>query len=137
MEERRAHYGVGDDRPAMKVLEDANDPMVLIADSQIENRSTEETAASAAKLLDLILEFSGRRKAPHIWVKTWQRAINSVPHVMIWCRFHEVKERVARGEQLNPGSYIYDLVKRDAAKMNVLWAIAAVERSGSGPKSEG
>jgi len=137
LEERRAHYGVGDDRPAMRTLEDTSDPMVLIADSQIENRSTEETAASAAKLLDLILEFSGRRKDPHIWVKTWQRAINSVPHMMIWRRYHEVKERVARGEKINPGSYLYDLVKRDAAKLNVSWAVSAVDRGGSEPKSEG
>jgi len=61
----------------------------------------------------------------------WQRAINTVPHVMIWRRIHEVKERQARGERLNPGSYLYDLVKRDAANLKVSWAMSRTSRNKS------
>ena len=132
--ERQAYYEIGDERSSRKVVEDTIDPILLIADSQVDTRSAEETTASAAKLLQLVLDLSGRRKDPHVWVKMWQRAIGSVPHMMIWRRIHEVKERVARGERLNSGSYLYDLVKRDAANLKLSWA--SVERAGGQPKSE-
>ena len=133
--ERQAYYEIGDERSSRKVVEDTIDPILLIADSQVDTRSEEETTASAAKLLQLVLDLSGRRKDPHVWVKMWQRAIGSVPHVMIWRRIHEVKERVARGERLNPGSYLYDLVKRDAVNLKLSWA--SVERAGGVPQSKG
>lgn len=129
--QRRAYYEIGAEGALQKHQEDVTDPILLIADSQVETRSPEETAASAAKLLHMVLDLSGRRKDPHVWVKMWQRAINTVPHVMIWRRIHEVKERQARGERLNPGSYLYDLVKRDAANLKVSWAMNRTSRNKS------
>lgn len=129
--ERRAFYEIGMEGSVQKHQEEVSDPIMLIADSHVESRSAEETAASAAKLLQMVLDLSGRRKDPHVWVKIWQRAINTVPHVMIWRRIHEVKERQARGERLNLGSYLYDLVKRDAVNLKLPWALGTTNRSAS------
>lgn len=127
--EQRAFYEIGDDRSFVKPTDEYLDPMMLIADAQIDNQSPEEKAASGAKLLHVILDLSGRRKDPHIWEKVWRRAIESMPHVMIWRRIHEVKDRIARKERLNPGSYLYDLVKRDAQTLKLDWATQQAART--------
>ena len=126
---QRKWYELGESEPAPKQITHIDDPVLMIADAELDTRSREERAASSARLLQVILDLSGRRRDPHVWVKMWERALNTVPHPMIWRRVHEVKERVARGEKLNAGSYLYDLVKRDAAHLKVPWAIAAVERN--------
>ncbi len=126
--EQRAFYEIGDERSFVKPTDEYTDPMLLIADAQTEHHSPEEQAASGAKLLHLILELSGRRKDPHIWEKVWRRAIETIPHVMIWRRIHEVKDRLARKERINSGSYLYDLVKRDAQNLKLDWARRQIER---------
>jgi hypothetical protein len=58
----------------------------------------------------------------------WQRAINTVPHMMIMRRIHEVKERLARKERINAGSYLYNLVKRDGVTLGLDWAIGKTDK---------
>ncbi len=122
--ERRAYYEIGDERTLLRPVDEYADPILLIADAQVDHQSPEQKAASGARLLDVVLELSGRRKDPHVWEKMWQRAISTLPHAMIWRRIHEVKERVARGERINAGSYLYGLVKRDGKTLKLPWASA-------------
>jgi len=129
---QRKSYELGELESGAKQGVNVDDPVLMIADAELDTRSREEKATSSARLLQVILDLSGRRKDPHIWVKMWERALNTVPHPTIWRRIHEVKERVTRGEQLNAGSYLYDLVKRDAAHLKVPWALAAAGRSEAG-----
>lgn len=77
---------------------------------------------SAARLLDEIISLSGRRKDPDVWEKWWKRAIAVVPHPRIWLRIGEVKERKARGERINMGSYLAKLIKIEAKGLGVPWA---------------
>jgi hypothetical protein len=56
-----------------------------------------------------------------VWEKWWKRAIVSMPHPMIWRRIGEVRERNARGERLNMGSYLAKLVSIDATRLNLPW----------------
>lgn len=128
LEERRAHFGLGEERPVPGIPDDTSDPILLIADAHVELQSPEATAASAHRLLEMILELSGRRRDPHVWLKMWQRAINTVPHMMIMRRIHEVKERLARKERINAGSYLYDLVKRDGVTLGLDWAIGKTDK---------
>jgi len=72
--------------------------------------------------LSIVLELSGRRKDPKVWEKWWKRAIASVPHPMIWRRIGEVKERRSSGQNLNVGSYLLSLIRRDAARLGLPWA---------------
>jgi hypothetical protein len=76
------------------------------------------------------MELSGRRKDPGVWEKWWKRAIKTVPHAFIWRRIGEVRERKARGEQINMGSYLSRLVKIDARRVGAAWA-AESEKEGS------
>lgn len=77
---------------------------------------------SAARLLDEIMGLSGRRKDPEVWEKWWKRAIAAVPHPRIWLRIGEVKERKARGERINMGSYLAKLIKIEAKGLGLAWA---------------
>ncbi|OQW37715.1 MAG: hypothetical protein A4E19_20955 [Nitrospira sp. SG-bin1] len=77
---------------------------------------------SAARLLDEIMGLSGRRKDPDVWEKWWKRAIAAVPHPRIWLRIGEVKERKARGERINMGSYLAKLIKVEAKGLGLSWA---------------
>jgi hypothetical protein len=77
---------------------------------------------SAARLLDEIIGLSGRRKDPDVWENWWKRAITAVPHVRIWLRIGEVKERKARGERINMGSYLAKLIKVEAKGLGLPWA---------------
>ena len=77
---------------------------------------------SAARLLDEIIGLSGRRRDPDVWEKWWKRAIAAVPHPRIWLRIGEVKERKARGERINMGSYLAKLIKIEAKSFGVPWA---------------
>jgi hypothetical protein len=76
---------------------------------------------SAARILHEILELSGRRKDPDVWEKWWRRAITAVPHSRIWLRIGEVKERKARGERINVGSYLVKLIKVEAKGLGLGW----------------
>ena len=98
------------------------DPFLLIEQSDESSpEKDEEREASNARLLSIVLELSGRRKDPKVWEKWWKRAIASVPHPMIWRRIGEVRERNARGERLNMGSYLAKLVSIDATRLNLPW----------------
>lgn len=85
---------------------------------------------AALRLLHEVMELSGRRKDPGVWEKWWKRAIKTVPHAFIWRRIGEVRERKARGEQINMGSYLSRLVKIDARRVGAAWA-AESEKEGS------
>lgn len=77
---------------------------------------------SGSRLLDEIIGLSGRRKDPEVWEKWWKRAIAAVPHSRIWLRIGEVKERKARGERINVGSYLVKLIKVEAKGLGFGWA---------------
>lgn len=121
--ELRAKYELGDGHVSPQQV---IDPFLTGLPVHIEGHESQssEDPTSAARLLDVILEMSGRRKDPKVWEKWWRRAINTVPHQVIWRRIGEVKERKARGERIqNLGSYLTSLVRVDAAKSGAAWAV--------------
>jgi len=124
----KAEYGVGDEPhfPTDPVI----DPFLTALPEPLEDRSGQAGSdpTSAARLFDEIMELSGRRKDPAVWEKWWRRAIGVVPHPRIWLRIGEVKERKARGERINMGSYLAKLVKIEAKGLGVAWA---EEKSGA------
>jgi len=115
-----AQYELGDER---QIPQQVIDPFLTAIPSQGEEGIQESLSdsGSAARLLHEILELSGRRKDPKVWENWWKRAIDIIPHNFIWRRIGEVKERKARGEKINMGSYLASLVKVDATKLGHAW----------------
>ncbi len=115
-------YEVGDDHQVG--VERVIDPFLTALPEQPEDRSAQKAGdpTSAARLLAEVMDLSGRRKDPEVWEKWWKRAIAAVPHARIWMRIGEVKERKARGERLNMGSYLAKLVKIEAKGLGIGWA---------------
>ena len=100
------------------------DPFLLIDQAELNSGSKdEERDAANVRLLSIVLELSGRRKDPKVWESWWKRAIASVPHPMIWRRIGEVKERRLSGQSINVGSYLLSLVRRDAVRLELPWAL--------------
>lgn len=119
-----AKFELGTDAPMKSLQTLVHDPVLssLIEDQRGRSGADSIDEGSAVRLLDTILDLSGQRKNPDVWVKFWKRAIATVPHAFIWRRIGEVRERKAKGERLNMGSYLARLVKIDAKKVGALWA---------------
>jgi hypothetical protein len=115
-------YEVGDDHQLG--VERVIDPFLTALPDQSEDQSAAKAGdpTSAARLLAEVMELSGRRKDPEVWEKWWKRAIAAVPHARIWLRIGEVRERKARGEPINMGSYLAKLVKIEAKRLGFSWA---------------
>lgn len=121
----KAKYGLGDasgfaDRGAT-VMDPFLSGIPEVLESDRETLGDDPTAS--LRLLHEVMELSGLRKDPVVWEKWWKRAIMTVPHPFIWRRIGEVRERKARGERINMGSYLSKLVKIDAQKCGASWAV--------------
>lgn len=101
-------------------------PEVVDVDAQ----TSGEDPTAALRLLHEVMELSGRRKDPAVWEKWWKRAIATVPHPFIWRRIGEVRERKARGEQINMGSYLSRLVRIDGQRVGAAWAAEPDKEAG-------
>lgn len=120
--EMRMKYHLGGEADTQALLPTAIDPFLTALPDDPHRTTENDDASSAARLLHEVLEISGHRKDPHVWENWWKRAVATVPHPFIWRRIGEVRERKARGERLNMGSYLSKLVKIDAQKLGVSWA---------------
>jgi len=120
----KVKYQLGDDRDAPEMIPTVIDPFLAAMTDEKEHAvsSQGDDPSSSARLLYEVMELSGRRKDPQVWEKWWKRAIASVPHPFVWRRIGEVRERKARGEKINMGSYLSKLVKIDAQKLGASWA---------------
>jgi hypothetical protein len=122
LNEMRMKYHLGGEADNQALLPTAIDPFLTALPDDSQRGSENDDASSAARLLYEVLEISGRRKDPKVWENWWKRALATVPHPFIWRRIGEVRERKARGEKLNMGSYLSKLVKIDAQKLGAAWA---------------
>jgi hypothetical protein len=120
LEEMKAEYALGDD--SRREREKVVDPLFLAHPEPLEESQDGIDPTAHARLLHAVLELSGRRKDHDVWEKWWKRAIAAVPHARIWLRIGEVKERKARGECINMGSYLAKLVKIEAKRLGLSWA---------------
>ena len=98
------------------------DPFLLIEQSDESSpEKDEEREASKREAGEHRARVVRPTEGPKGVGKWWKRAIASVPHPMIWRRIGEVRERNARGERLNMGSYLAKLVSIDATRLNLPW----------------
>jgi hypothetical protein len=118
--EMRAKYGLGDGAAVSGDEQSLIDPF-LTAVPDLHQTNTAEDPTAAARLFHEVMALSGRRKDPVVWEKWWKRAIAEIPHTRIWLRIGEVKERKARGEPINMGSYLAKLVKIEAKGLGLGW----------------
>lgn len=130
--EMKAKYELGEMNAESDPESSLIDPLLSgvpeIVDLGVSTAGDDPTAA--LRLLHEVMELSGRRKDPAVWEKWWKRAIATVPHPFIWRRIGEVRERKARGEQINMGSYLSRLVRIDGQRVGAAWAAEPDKEAG-------